>query len=879
MNREKILKKKTTNNIKKNKMSDINNIMNFKDFKGHSNFQVQLNPFTKSTKNEIEQMIQSSKSENKYYFEWTTYQSKVKPFYDIDMYYDNKEEQEKNIDIIKNETLELLKGLYPESDIAISSSHGAKTKIKTIQKVKQEIKGFAISFHFIVCDYETTVKELKEFNNKNNLYDIKFKNTNEKMFDNSVYRDGGNMRFIYSYKPNDVRQKIPVNYKDDDTITKHIIQSTDDTNSFKYPLPTIISPPTSPPQSPKSKEDKIDAEPINNYDVGELQSIINILPNECYEYELWVRIGMAICNITNGDNIGKGMYIDWSKKDKENYDFSVINGNWKRWIKPTGNKLGMTFLRKLKSKYQPQRNKTLKEIFFEAINCEKNYIEAKESMLKELNNRLIFIRSSGEYIILDKKIITKYQRDDITIDEQFNIPSWYCKNATKTKDHFLNEKFSYTFDVNNGNEDGDKKTIKIDPFKMWCEWKGKRNVFEIGFDPRNRENNEIFNLWNGYNIGKEDTEKYDEAEAKPLLDHIKNIWCKGSEESYEYIMNYFAHILQKPYEKTGVVLALKSEQGGGKGIVLKKLGNIIGDTHYAQNSNANFLFGDFNGQLEGKILINLDEAFWGGDKKMEGVIKNKVTETKQTINKKNKENYVIDCHANYIITTNNDWFAGTTEDDRRHYCLELDNAKAGRTTKESEEYFSEIENVSCESFAKILYNRDISNFKARMFKKTKLLQDQVERNWNSPKVWWNSIMKKGGFQYGEHFVEWNKVLEVECEQNIINYGLKIKNKKKEKKVVYEKEWLFNCYDKQTYNSRKFDNSSFWREMEKHCICDLYQENRIQINKQRRMFIFLPSLEDARKKWNEKQQYDYNYDVDEEDEWDVDDCDIDSSDDE
>lgn len=265
---------------------------------------------------------------------------------------------------------------------------------------------------------------------------------------------------------------------------------------------------------------------------------------------------------------------------------------------------------------------------------------------------------------------------------------------------------------------------------------------------------------------------------------------------------------------------------------------------------------------------------------MEGVIKNKVTETKQTINKKNKENYVIDCHANYIITTNNDWFAGTTEDDRRHYCLELDNAKAGRTTKESEKYFTEIENVSCESFAKILYNRDISNFKARMFKKTKLLQDQVERNWNSPKVWWNSIMKNGGFQYGEYFIEWNNILQVEeGDHNIINYGLKIKNKKKKKMIVYEKEWLFNCYDKQTYNSRKFDNSSFWREMEKHCICDLYKENRIQINKQRKIFVFLPSLEDARKKWNEKQQYDYNYDVDEEDEWDVDDCDIDSSDDE
>jgi hypothetical protein len=834
MNREKILKKKTTNNIKNNKMSHIN-----------------------ISKMNVENFFKSIEMDN-----------------DNQAFY-------RHINITYNEKgKKIPKGEKNDFSIEDIKKNRGNASYNTLSLSVKHIP------NLYVVDYDTHIVDCEFYELLNND-NVAFTNTKK---GSHYYIKINN---IDTYKN---QQKIHINPKIDvDLIKTNNIWETKDrtiTGTIKeYDWNDIKkyfdcnkmnfenSPPSSPPPSPKSKEDEIIFEPIENaYDAGELQSIINILPNECYEYELWIRIGMAICNITNGDNIGKGMYIDWSKKDKENYDFNVINVNWKTWIKRTGNKVGMTFLRKLKSKYQPKKNKTLKEIFFEDINCEKNYKEAKESMLKELNNRLIFIRSSGEYIILDKKIITKYQRDDITIDEQFNIPSWYCKNATKTKDHFLNEKFSYTFDVSN--EDGDKKTIKIDPFKMWCEWEGKRNVFEIGFDPRNRKNDDIFNLWNGYNIGKEDTEKYDEAEAKPLLDHIKNIWCKGSEESYEYIMNYFAHILQKPYEKTGVVLALKSEQGGGKGIVLKKLGNIIGDTHYAQNSNANFLFGDFNGQLEGKILINLDEAFWGGDKKMEGVIKNKVTETKQTINKKNKENYVIDCHANYIITTNNDWFAGTTEDDRRHYCLELDNAKAGRTTKESEKYFSEIENVSCESFAKILYNRDISNFKARMFKKTKLLQDQVERNWNSPKVWWNSVMKKGGFQYGEHFIEWNEVLQVEeGDYNIINYGLKIKNKKKEKKVVYEKEWLFSCYDKQTYNSRKFDNSSFWREMEKHCICDLYQENRIQINKQRRMFIFLPSLEDARKKWNEKQQYDYNYDVDEEDEWDVDDCDIDSSDDE
>jgi hypothetical protein len=309
-----------------------------------------------------------------------------------------------------------------------------------------------------------------------------------------------------------------------------------------------------------------------------------------------------------------------------------------------------------------------------------------------------------------------------------------------------------------------------------------------------------------------------------------------------------------------------------KGIILNKLAQIIGDSHYAQNSNANFLFGDFNGQLEGKILINLDEAFWGGDKKLEGVIKNKITETRQTINKKNKENYMVDCYANYIITTNNDWFAGTTEDDRRHYCLELDNRMAGRMTPEKMAYIQPVLDAPCEAFAKVLYNRDISEFKPRQFKKTKLLQQQVELNWNSPKVFWNKVMKEGGFEYDNHFIEWNKVLKISSYDCNKTYGLEIKNKNKEKRVVYSKDWIFKCYDRQTYNGRKFDNSSFWREIEKNdgCLGDLYEEKRIQVKKERKMFVFLPSIEDARKKWNEIQEYDYEYGEDEEDEWEIDD---------
>jgi len=651
------------------------------------------------------------------------------------------------------------------------------------------------------------------------------------------------------------------------------------------------SPPTSPPVSPKVKKEEVEEFelPKRVYDAGELQSILDMLPSECYEFDTWLKIGMAIHNISEGDNVGISIYVDWSKKD-EGFDLDLIKKNWKYWDKKKkGNKLGLTFLRKLKSKYQPKNTQSLEEVFIgglQNVKYGKGMKGAKRGLMEELNNRLIFVKETGDYILLDKKIIRKENEDLVS------MPCWYLKGTSKTKDHFIKEKFSFTYiegDPEDEDEDNndkvEKKTIHIDPFKIWCEWIDRREVRAIGFDPRDNSNSDLFNLWNGFTISKEVADEYDETGAQPILNHIKSIWCKNDEDSYNYVLNYFSHIIQKPHIKTGVCLALKSKQGAGKNLVLDKLAKIIGDDHYAQNSNADFLFGDFNGQLEGKVVVNLDEAFWGGDKKLEGVMKNKITETRQTINKKNKENYMIDDYANYIITTNNDWFAGCTEDDRRHYCLQLDNTYASITTKEKDEYFKPIYEASCESFAKVLYNRDISDYKPRQFKKTDVLQTQVEMNWNSPKVFWNKVMKEGGFEYDGHFIEWNKVLEVQGEYSKKRYGIEIKNKKnKEKRVVYSKDWLFKCYDRQTYNSRKFDNSSFWREIEKNdgCLGDLYEEKRFQIKGQRKMHVFLPSIEEAREKWNEIQEYKYNYGVgqDEEDEYDINDNGYDfSSDDE
>ena len=918
MDREKHIKDNLCMNIK---MSDNNNKMVcFREIQNFAGATLESCPPFNSTHEQIKNNI-FKKDKKNYFYEWVTHDSVVKPYYDIDAFFVPKDkfikhkkidgifENEEHKQILSKEILEKAKEeiskVYVKGELIISSSCGDKNNTWSVKGKKTKFSGYAVSYHIVIAGYECKVGELERFNELSGLNKLTG-------YDKSVYSDGQNFRTIYSSKPNDNRIKMPVNYEGIPTL--HLLHSTNFTNMGDKKLPEIKnSPPSSPPPSPKKEvveeaeqveqveqveeedNDMPEFKPIietKKYNPSEIKKILEVLPENYYEYDEWIKIGMAVHNSTNGDDIGFALFVDWSKKDVDNYDLDNIKNNWRYWTKQKHNgknKLGMTSLRKLYEKFKPiDYDCPLETIFRRYVNnayerkvamCEgdeelekeilyKNfYKKAKQEILNEMNNRLIFVKETGDYIILDKQEIN--ENDEIIIK-----PCWYLKSPTKAKDHYNKEKFTFTPKTDNSNDED----IFIDPFKLWCEWIDRKEVRAIGFDPSEKPRKDIFNLWKGYNISNELAEKYNVDEAQPILDIIKEIWCDNNEDSYEYVLNYFAHILQKPHIKMGVLLALKSKQGGCKGIVLKKLEEIIGDDHYCQNSNADHLFGNFNGQLEGKVLVNLDEAFWGGDKKLEGVMKNKITEGKQTINKKNKENYIIDCYANYIITTNNDWFAGTTEDDRRYYCLELNNKFSGVMTKEKEGIIQKVLDAPAGAFAKFLYNRDISGFNARIFKKTKLAQEQVERNWNSVKVWWNMVMKEGGFIINEDFVEMGEVLKKTNEYGEKNVGgMYIKNKKKEKATAYCKDWLFNVYESHSSDARKFSKSAFYRDLIKNCLTDKhYNEIRIQKKNCRKPYIILPDIEKCREIWNIQQEYDYDYGVDE-NEWEEIECLIDSDD--
>jgi hypothetical protein len=244
----------------------------------------------------------------------------------------------------------------------------------------------------------------------------------------------------------------------------------------------------------------------------------------------------------------------------------------------------------------------------------------------------------------------------------------------------------------------------------------------------------------------------------PVLNHIKNIWCKNNDTYYQYVIRWLAQCVQTPWKRTEVALVLRSKEGAGKGIILSHfIGSILGlyDKETCQQGafrpikHQNDLFGQFTNSLEGCCLLFLDELTWGGDKKAAGILKALITEETVKIEHKGVGSYHAQSFANVAIASNEDWVIPAGDNTRRFFVLECDNRFTGVQTKESKEYMEAILKVPIQDVADYLYQFDLTGFNSKEFPLTDALNDQKELTMESSFQW---VQEELGneFQWNEY---------------------------------------------------------------------------------------------------------------------------------
>lgn len=271
--------------------------------------------------------------------------------------------------------------------------------------------------------------------------------------------------------------------------------------------------------------------------------------------------------------------------------------------------------------------------------------------------------------------------------------------------------------------------------KEWWLWEGRKSYKGIVFDPSAQPNPDKYNLFRGFPLESK------KGDWSLMRQHIEQIICCGNKEHFDYLMAWMARIVQDPGgPRPGVAVVLKSGKGVGKGAFVNYFGEIFGEAFLSLADTSSFT-GRFNMHLSKALLVFLDEAVWGGDKKAEGKLKQLITEPYILFEPKGIDSVSLDNHMNLIIASNEEWVVPATGDERRFFVLEPDESKA-KDTKYFDAIFKERRNGGPEAMMYDLLNYDISGVDLRKAPVTNGLVDQVQQSLPSVLVFWLEIINR-----------------------------------------------------------------------------------------------------------------------------------------
>lgn len=226
------------------------------------------------------------------------------------------------------------------------------------------------------------------------------------------------------------------------------------------------------------------------------------------------------------------------------------------------------------------------------------------------------------------------------------------------------------------------KPVPVPLVDVWMKAPSRRSYHSVVFDPasppwdgipsRNGSPAEQdFNLWPGLALRPSD-----QGSCALFRDHLLTIVCRGDQALSQWVLMWLAHIVQYPTRLAGTALALRSAQGAGKSLVGEVMGTILGPPLHAKVSRPDELTGRFNAHQQGRLLLQVEEGFWAGDKRAEGALKHMITSDMVRIEPKFVDSFEIPNYGRLLVTSNKDWVVPAGLGERRFAVLDVNDARA-----------------------------------------------------------------------------------------------------------------------------------------------------------------------------------------------------------
>ena len=274
--------------------------------------------------------------------------------------------------------------------------------------------------------------------------------------------------------------------------------------------------------------------------------------------------------------------------------------------------------------------------------------------------------------------------------------------------------------------------------EYWINHPDRAEYNGIVFLPGCTDTGEYLNLWQGWGCDP----------VKGCVDKwrqfVSEVICSSDDELFDYVINWCAHMVQRPQELPEATLVLRGGQGWGKDRFVKPLAEIVGNEHFIALTSMKQVSGQFTGHLSNVLLVQCNEAVWGGDKNAEGTLKAMITDPVQPIEQKGKDITSVANFKRLIFSTNEGWAVPRGQDDRRYVILDVSNSR-----KTDHEYFAgimaELESGGYEALFYFLLNRNINDWHPRMIpdRIKKMGYDLKLRSAGTIQKWWYDALNNG----------------------------------------------------------------------------------------------------------------------------------------
>jgi hypothetical protein len=412
---------------------------------------------------------------------------------------------------------------------------------------------------------------------------------------------------------------------------------------------------------------KADQEPVDFIGIESfVQKVAEQLKTKKFGYDEWVQIGMAIHSSMPGPE-GLKIWQDISSgPNMKEGDLEACAYKWNGF----STKGGMTvrslgFVARELGCETPSLTLEMDKLEF-ANDKQRMELEADQNpgWFKEKTGRIVSVHK--EFVVEDlnrqgfflEKEFNAGKIGTLRVGEDQHKTVGFMKPADfqlQTATHFFKE---YKREQGTGS----MKPHYTKVSKLWIESPERKVYDKIIFNHKDEPG--ALNLWSPLPCTpiKGDVSLFNQL----IFDGLAN----GDMDKAFWLLDWLAHLVQRPWERCSLVPVLIGDQGTGKGMLFDRILKVmLGHFHY-KIMTARTLKERFNAEQAFKFLTFIDEATWRGDKEEDGILKSLTGSKMMTVEHKFGGRYAVDNYSRYAIASNNPEAVAIERSNRRYVLFE-----------------------------------------------------------------------------------------------------------------------------------------------------------------------------------------------------------------